>query len=692
MIWKQIPLLRVFLPFVAGILIALNFQSYWKWSLPAAGILSVVAVILTTHRRFRAHRTLDRIGALLIMFIFFLLGHWDTRYHTGILRGDHFGHYLDSATSAVVRVITPAAEKARSYKVEVVVEQLLDAGEARSVSGKALLYLPKIDQTKQLEYGDVLLIANRFREVEPPMNPGQFNYKRYLSFHNIYHQAYLPEETWMLIERNRGSWLWRHVSDLRRHLLDFLESEFSRERERAVASALLLGYTDLLDDETIKTYSSSGAMHVLAVSGLHVVVIFYVLNVLLGFLSKRRNSRLWVKLPLLLAGIWLYALLTGLSPSVQRAAVMLTFIVVGESLGKNNNIYSSLVASAMFLLALDPFLITEVGFLLSYLAVLGIVVMQRGLYRRLYFSNRIVDWLWQITCVSIAAQVATFPLGLVYFHQFPTYFLVSNLFVIPLAAVVLYAGLAMFLLSPLQWAGSVLADAVEWTLWLMNEGIAFVDRLPFSLISGLYVTKLETLLLYGVLTGLIVFFKLNRPRALQFAMALGAAVLASIGLRKLENSRSNVFIVYNAEGLSGMSMISGARATIVADSALLSDPGKMLFNIEHHLWEQGVRKQVTRTHTDSSDRLLAFAGRSFLILDRTLPRKAPARPLHVDYIIVSRSPYLPMHDLPRYFSCRQVIFDTSNPPWLTKRWKLKGDELGIACHDVNADGAFVLKL
>ena len=692
MLWKEIPIIRVLIPFIAGIVLTINMRWYldgMQWVILGVAFLLVA---LTVWRPLGVSRKLDRVSGFFFMSLFVLLGMWLTERNTQILSPDHFGHYLDSSSHALVRITDPPVEKARSFKIEVDVERLVQGDSQISVMGKALLYLPKGEDVKRLKYGDMLLVANRFREINPPMNPGQFNYKRYLSFHNIYHQAYVPEEQWSPVGVNTGKWLWKNVLGIREYLLSFIGTEFAGSREKGVASALLLGYRDLLDDETIRAYSSTGAMHVLAVSGLHVGIIFFVLNWMLGFLNHTTRLRQFVKFPILLIGIWFYASLTGLSPSVQRAAVMFSFIVAGQAMNRTGNIFSSICGSALFLLAIDPFLITEIGFLLSYSAVIGIVIIQPRLYRTLYVRNRLLDWAWQLSCVSIAAQIATFPVGLLYFHQFPTFFLFSNLVVIPAAAIILYVGVTMFVLSPFALVGSFLANALESVIWLLNEIIAFIDRLPASLITGIYISRVETLLLYGMIIGTMAFLIMRRTVALRLALMLGALMTISIIVRRSEAATHDLFVVYHVQNHSAMNMISGRHATITADSLILYDPNKMLFNIEHHLWELGIRRQVRNSTEDMTDRLHGFAGRSVLVLDRRLPLSEPATPLHVNYVVVSNAPYLNMDNLRKFFRFDKIIFDSSNPPWLTSKWREQCESLGIASHDINNQGAFIAKL
>jgi competence protein ComEC len=691
MIWHRAPFLRILASFIAGIAVVIYTGWYWDGALWVALGLVALVVVVMVYKPMRVNRKVSLASGFMLSVAIVLLGVWRTTDKTEILRPDHFASQLDSADRVLVRLIATPVEKARSFKLGVRVEAVYGARYI-PVMGKALVYLPKGDDVASLRYGDVLTISNRLREVAPPMNPGQFSYKRYLSFHNIYHQGYMREGEWAKVDSGRGSPVMGGVLGIRGYLLRFIDREFSREREKGVASALLLGYSDLLDDETIRQYSSTGAMHVLAVSGLHVAIVFWVLNACLGFMNSMPRLRLWVKMPLLLVVIWLYAALTGLSPSVLRAAVMFTFIVVSQSTKRQTNIYSAVCASAACLLAFDPYLITEIGFLLSYSAVLGIVIIQPALYRTLFFRHALLDWAWKISCVSIGAQLATFPLGLLYFHQFPSYFLASNLVVIPVATVVMIGGLLMFVAIPWAAMGGLLATAMEYTILALNECIAFFDRLPGALISRIHVSRLETWLLYGMVIALLFFFLKRTRAALHVVLFCGIVLLGSILFRRFDHASQQLFVIYHTPDHSTMAMVSGRSALIQADSSLLQNADRMSYSVESHLRELGIKDQARRRNEDWHQRLLFFAGRSILVLDQSLPDRTVRPPLDVDYVVISRSPFLRMQDLAEYFRFRRLIFDSSNPPWLTRKWSIECAEVGIHCHDVNESGAFIAKL
>jgi competence protein ComEC len=304
------------------------------------------------------------------------------------------------------------SESAKSIKIvgDVFIQSINK--NSSSTSAKCLIYLAKDSLAKMLNYGDHLQINTRLSGINPPQNPHEFNYRKYLKNRNINHQAYLNKDAWQIIDHKQANPIKYYALKIRRHFLNTLTDSNLSESEFAVAAAILLGQDEILDDETRQDYAGAGAMHVLCVSGLHVGIIFLAFNLILSFLKKKGTQKM-IKTMLLILLIWSYALITGFSPSVLRATVMLSFIIVGEAFGKKGNIYNSIATSAFLLLLINPLMIMEVGFQLSYAAVIGIVSLYPQIKKQLYHPNRIIDKTLSILIVSVAAQLGTFPLAII---------------------------------------------------------------------------------------------------------------------------------------------------------------------------------------------------------------------------------------------------------------------------------------
>src|SRR5690606_30971285 len=297
-----------------------------------------------------------------------------------------------------------------------------------STKGKLLLAM-RFDTTQifDLKYGDQLVIKSKFTETEPPYNPAEFNYKRYLTYHNIHHQSFIHLQQTKRTASKKGNPIIGFALDFREQQVEKFRKYLDYKDAQAVASTLILGYRAEIDQQIIDTYSKTGTLHILSVSGMHVAIVVLLIDFLLGFLNRYKHGKL-VKLLLMLGLIWFYSLITGLAPSILRAALMLSFVLIGRYKRVKTNTFNIIALAAIIILLNNPLSIMDVGFQLSFLAVLGLIYIYPKIYSIYHAKYKLIDICWQCVSVSIAAQIATTPLSIYYFHQFPVYFMFSNVY------------------------------------------------------------------------------------------------------------------------------------------------------------------------------------------------------------------------------------------------------------------------
>lgn len=360
-VWNQAPLVRLLIPFLLGTLFAVYLPLNISNILIYTSILFCLIAAIVLIPKFNISYRKSFWFGILINTSLFLFAYQLTLYKTQKFSISHFSNCNLENSIVHARLADSYIEKEKSLKIIIEVLAVKEKNDWKKCSGKALVYLKTNSSALALKYGDELLLSVNFKEVAKPQNPGEFNYKRFLSFHNIYHQAYINSDDWRRLNQNSGNAVLKYSIGLRNDLLDILKQNKLTGDELSVGAALLLGYTDKLDADIISAYSSTGALHVLSVSGLHVAIVYIVFSWLLVFLDKHKNGRI-TKAILLILFLWFYAALTGLSPSVLRAATMFSFIIVAKASNKHTNIYNTLAASALFLLLINPYLIMEVGF------------------------------------------------------------------------------------------------------------------------------------------------------------------------------------------------------------------------------------------------------------------------------------------------------------------------------------------
>ncbi|MCI5058962.1 MAG: ComEC/Rec2 family competence protein, partial [Flavobacteriales bacterium] len=516
------------------------------------------------------------------------------------------------------------------------------------------------------------------------------------------HQTYIDGD-YSVLKKHKGFNLFKYALELRKGFISTLSKNGLKGDELAIASALVLGFKEYLTEPLKRSYASAGAMHVLAVSGLHVGIIYLLLRSLLFFLKRLRYGKYLQALISLLV-LWAYALLTGLSPSVIRAATMFSFFALGDVLNRKSNIYNVLAASAFLILLINPYMIMEVGFQLSYMAVLGIVYVQPRLYSLIkldHISFTPLQWLldkiWALTSVSIGAQLGTFPLSLLYFHQFPSYFVFSNLIVIPAAVLILYLGVSALLTGFIPFLSKFLTMLLHHVISLLNWSVAFIDQLPNSIIYGISISILETWLIYGIIISSLFFFHFKRAKQL-FAILVFSMCILFIDFHedhKILHSES--VVVYNVKKHSAIEFRSAKNCLIFLDQELLENIDKKTFHLKQNWWNNDIMKPKEYPIGASNktfNGLFSIAGKSILVISKSnsidLFKKRPK--LAVDYLILSNEASVYLKRLFQFISVKDgVVIDSSFSYKTRKSIKKFLDQLTIPLHDTQTDGAFVLE-
>jgi len=522
-IWSRAPFLRIILPFTAGILL-------YRLGMPSS-ILNICLVILIfaliftaasvfLSRKMLQFRSIPVFGTV-FFFAFLSAGLLMSHQHDIRNSASFIGNNdIESGSQKLIVQILNEPEPGNTYIKTTckVISMQNDSGDWVNAEGKILLYLEAGDSSLVPEYGNTLVLNSYVQPIQQPLFNSDFKYDQYLANKNIYHQAFVRDSYWSIIDHGKGNPIINFSLQLRQSLLNILREELGSGDEYAVLAAMLAGYRADLSADMLKAYSGAGAMHIMSVSGLHVGVI-YVLLVFIFGLFPGMKKKLWLKGVFILLSIWLFAFVTGLSASVLRAAVMLSFIVIGEALNRKINPFNSLAAAAFLLLVFNPNMLFEIGFQLSFAALTGIFLLYKPIYKAIYIRSKFADKVWQLMAMSTAAQVATLPFTLYYFGQFPLYFLLTNILVVPLSAIVIYAGIATVIFSFVPWLGDAVSWVMIWIAKIMNGIVQGVESLPGALVSNIYIHPVSALLLAGVIISLFILLIKKKIRMLYPTLA-----------------------------------------------------------------------------------------------------------------------------------------------------------------------------
>lgn len=687
--WMPYAMVRIAAFFTAGVLLGIYWPNVNSIQLATRLFLSLLLFFAVCYF-FLKKSTLRSIavGAVGLCAVF-VAGYINLLHHTETRKPDHLIQIKSPIETYRAKVKNLPEEKVKSWKVEVVVDAVKLKEGWTPATGNVLIYMSKKSNGIVLRYGDQILVEGAPIALEPPGNPHEFDFKRFLSFRNIYHQQFVRSEQIKFIAPPQRKGFLYYSQQARLWASSRMKEFVTGEQEQAIAMALVLGVTDGLDNDLQNAYSASGAMHVLAVSGLHVGIIYWMILLLLKPIRSLAWSA-WLIAIISLVFLWAYAFVTGLSPSVLRAVTMFSFMAIAKPFSRSTNIYNTLAASVFILLIYNPYLIMSVGFQLSYLAVIGIVYLQRPLYHVWEAPNKFLDWCWSISCVSIAAQIATFALGLLYFHQFPVYFLFSNLFVIPGSFVVLVLGILLLAVSPLPVVAFIVGWLLEWTIKIVNIGVFAVEDLPYSLINGVYLTTFQCWLLMGVIISFILLFEFREFYYLITAFLLIFVYSGVQWQHYNQEVLKKQLTIYKINGHGAMEWIDDGRSYFYSDSSLVNDLERIRFHIRPNRVASGVGSVTVNDSllmkSSTGFRYFNFLNRKALWIDQkncNLPNK-----VITDYLIIGNNAVSSLDKIKDNIEFQQLILDSSNSRAYSIRMLGEARLKNISVHSVITQGAF----
>ena len=683
-IWHKAPFIRLLMATATGIIA--QWQAHFSLGLLLfcflTSLLFTAAYSFTNiQRRYRW----SVVNGIFICFLFaaggaILVWQQDVRNDKAWI-----GHTYKMGDFITVRLEEPLVEKANSYKALASVLSLSDSLASIPVNGTVVLYFKKESLPPSLQYGSRLVFNRPLQEIKNAGNPGSFDYKTYCLFNGITHQVYLNEADYVVLPGADKTNVKSFIFACRQWVVGVMKNYIPGEKERGLAEALLIGYKDDLDKNLVQAYSNTGVVHIIAISGLHLGLIYWLLMALTKPL-KRNKKLVVVRLLLVIVSLWLFSVLAGAQPSVLRSAVMFSLIAAGELALRKTNFFNTLAFSALVLLCINPFWLWDVGFQLSYTAVLSIVLFFQPVYNWFALTNRLVDFFWKLTAVTISAQVLTIPISVYHFHQMPLLFLFTNFIAVPLSSIVVLGEIllcALFFFAPVaKFVGALLQQLIFW----MNSYIEGLNDVPFAVWNGLSISLVQTILLLAFVVGLCCWLMEKQRRFAWTALSALALFMVIRAVSFTEAERQNGLIVYNVPKHTAIDVINGRRYSFVGDTSLLYDD----FARNFHLQPSRILHRVSPQQTDAATKSFVLNGKQVVVIDESIsPITANPRKI-VDLLVLAKNPKLYISKLLNAFAVKQIVIDGSVPAWKAALWKKDCDSLHIPCCNVSEDGAFVM--
>jgi|GEM_PF-606703 competence protein ComEC len=537
--------------------------------------------------------------------------------------------------------------------------------------------------------GDIVKFSAFIAGHEKPANPGAFDYGEYLFRQGISGWGFVEKERFFIEQKGALSGLRGQMRHLRHQTIEIYRRHGIEGEELQVLSALTLGVRSMLDEEVKNWFIHSGAVHVLAVSGLHTGIIFLLVNWLLNlFLPVRSIIRVIIVIGVLI----FYAVLTGGAPSVFRAVVMLSVIQIGNYSEKSSNVYNLLGVSAFLILLIHPMSLFHMGFWLSHLAVAGIVTFY-PVFSKLYSGQKIfIRWAGDLASVSLAAQIGTLPLSLFTFRAFPSWFLLSNFLILPLVAPILVLSKFLVMFSEFRFFSLMIAGVLNDLLGFMLEVVEWLDSLPWSYMQGLWVNAATMWILYALMIFLMLWYHTRMRIMLKGTLFLLLFLMLVLHQDYWRKSKTDRFVVFDVKRENVFGVIASGQGLVIADTAVSRRNidfacsgffARNSFNLD--------RKLLSECWNASGEAMIWCSGTSrFLVLGEVdVDRLNFSEGLKFEGVVFSGDV---KGDVPGFLSqivTDRLIFAKSCPPWCIKRFREEIEHLPMELHFVAQDGAFV---
>lgn len=546
----------------------------------------------------------------------------------------------------------------------------------KKASGTLLLNRPVDGSDKKFEVDDELTVFNELAGISPPLNPHQFDYRKYLEGIGISDQIRLRGNDFVVMQNPRET-LYGVAANFRGLIIENLKKANFGKEELAIIQALLLGQRNDISTETYDDYKNAGAVHILAVSGLHIGILLLLLQFILRPLERLPSGKT-VKLIVVVLLLWGFAVLAGLSASVVRAVTMFSFVAYALYLNRPSNTFNILALSMFFiLLVIDPMLLFQVGFQMSYAAVFAIVWVYPLLQRIWLPKNKVIRYFWQLLSVSIAAQIGVLPISLFYFHQFPGLFFISNLLIVPALGLILGLGILIIFLALFDYLPDILVTVYDTLIRWMNTIIGWVAQQEAFVFKNISFDGGQLILAYAILVCAVFFFtKPTFKKAIALTVSLIGFQLWLFNTSYQTRHKENLFMAHQTRN-SILIHRTGNHLSILARNTSKQ---------EHLTTDYQTAERVSSIDYRPLKNWYRWHDKNLLIIDSlgVYPRKN----CHPDYLLLTGSPKLNLERLIDSIGPKTIITDGSNFKSYVGRWKETCSRKEVPFHYTGEKGAY----
>lgn len=654
----KIPMLKILLPYLLGITLA----KFLLWSAYSMTLLTAVLTILLlgitflliTHKPYHWKRPSFTI---LYSTFFLALGYgWSIKANPAVSQR-HFSNMEADQYLGIIADEPIIRERSIRFPFEISAVQ--HEGKSYRASGTAMVSIARDSSAiALLQYGDRLVIKNKIQRVNPPFNPKEFDYRTYLENKNIWHQCYLQSDEYRLLTKGGGNSIIRYSLAFREQLIEKFALFMQRTETFQIAIALIFGYRSQIDASTLQAFSNTGTIHVLSVSGLHVGLVFVLLNFIFRWMDRFQYGRM-LRCMIIGLTVWLYVILTGMAPPILRAGIMITFFLLSTAIGRKQVALNTLATSAFFILLFTPKALFDVGFQLSYMAMLGIFILYPLMCHFYLPTSKYARMIASYSYVSVAAQLFTLPFVLYYFGQFPNYFLLANLFISIPSTLVMYVGLALAF-SPIDQLSKFLGSTLDFLLKFCLDGLKWIENLPYAVIQGIDWSITLVLLCSLFIASLTIALNNTHKTMLLNSLVLLLTMSTVTTYQTITKRRYSGWKLYNMRQAIAFANIDRGDVVLYSSYDSLDHPN-LLFSVMPDLLRYSSKEKirfVSLQHENRRNSLITVGNKRVAIVEN--PWKG-AFVDNIDILLCRKNNRAPTDSLYRLLSPTGIlVFDGSN--------------------------------
>ena len=688
---SKYPVFKILFPYIFGILTA-YFSGFNAENLTPL-LLAIAVFILFSYFLFKNGGFFQqKIAAILLFLAFAGVGFINTSSILNKKITDKEARVIQEQKLWIVTIVEHPKKSEKSVKIIVSFKN-----QHFTKKEKAILYFKRDSITAQFKYGDVLLVNAQLSPIEKPQNPNQFDYHTFMRRKGVNFTGFVKETAWSQMGQNIPNRIKYLSHNIQQKFSQMLFDAGLSGEEYSIATALILGDSDTMDSELRAIWTAAGVSHILCVSGMHVGILFMIMNYLLYPLNFSKRSQA-IKSLILLLIIWSYANITGLAPSVMRAGTMFTFVLFGNFLQRNTNVFHSLSSSLFLLLTLNPLLLFEMGFQFSYSAVFGIVLLQKPIYKLYKPKTKVVKYFWELSSVSIAAQFATAPIAIYYFGQFPNYFFIGNLVVIFLSFWVVLTGVAIMAFSFIPYISQLIGYLLIYEIKIMNYTAKFVEALPYSTTEQISISLVQLILIYLMFGFFFYAYSNKNKKCFLYGLVSLLMISGLYAYDKTVCKNQKNTTIYTISKSVAINFNQYGKSILLSDSIRSKQDKRYQFSIKNHERKARIDSKILSIQEDYEDEaffkrgsFIFFNGKTLYFLTGNDKLYPASEKLKIDYLYLSRNPRLKPEVVLKVFDCDMVIIDANNWVNLEKEWIRYCKEHSVNYHSMRAEGAFISK-